>query len=152
MRAAVTWLCAAALAAGLGAAVAEAQRGSTTSVTVRQLRIRQTAVRVPIRPAPIRLAAPIAWKERRGPKCLPSGGLAGAQLSRPGSIDLFLRDGRAMRAELAKRCPGLDLHRGFYMRATADGRMCAGRDSVYARSGGQCEIKRFRRLTRVGVR
>ena len=141
-------LCAAALAAGLGAAVAEAQQG-TTNVTVRQLRIRQTAVRVPVRPAPMRMIAPIAWKAHRGPKCLPSGGFAGAQLAQMGSIDLYLRDGRVIRAELAKRCPGLDLHRGFYMRATADGRMCAGRDSVYARSGGQCGIKRFRRLTRV---
>lgn len=146
MRAAVTWICAAALAAGLGPAVADAQQAGNT--VVRQLRIRQTLVRVPVRPAPMRVAAPLAWKEKRGPKCLPGGGFAGAQLSKPGSVDLFLRDGRTMRAELAKRCTGLDLHHGFYMRGTPDGRMCAGRDSIHARSGGQCEIKRFRLLTR----
>lgn len=154
MRAAVTWICAAALAAGLGPAVADAQRAGTPrqNVAVRQFQFRQTLVRVPVRPAPLRMTAPIAWKEKRGPKCLPGGRFAGAQLSKPGSVDLFLRDGRAMRAEFNKRCTGLDLHHGFYMRGTSDGRMCAGRDSIHARSGGQCEIKRFRSLVRARSR
>lgn len=111
-----------------------------------RLEVRQTSVRVPVRPVPPR-ASPVQWKETRGPKCLGGGDFAGAQLTGPGVIDLILRDRRRIRAELEKRCTGFDPYRGFYLRRTRDGRVCADRDSFYARSGAECGIKRFRTLT-----
>jgi len=43
-------------------------------------------------------------------------------------------------------CPALDFYSGFYLRPSADGQVCADRDTVHARSGGQCGIERFRTL------
>jgi len=131
------------LLAVTGSAPLPAQRVVSERVEVR---VRQTSVRVPIRPMSTR-QVPVEWREGKGPKCLGRIQLAGAQLSKPGAIDLILRDRRRVRAELEKRCMRLDLYRGFYVRPTDDGRVCADRDAIHARSGGECGIKRFRLLT-----
>ena len=101
----------------------------------------QVIVRVPTRQRP---AAPIEWKEKSGPKCIPVDALAGAQISRDG-VDLLLRGGQRMRARL-NNCPPLDYYSGFYIRPGRDGRVCQDRDSIRVRSGGSCEIDTFRRL------
>ena len=51
-----------------------------------------------------------------------------------------------MRARLQDECPALDYYRGFYVRPQPDGRICADRDAIRTRSGGDCGIDRFRRL------
>lgn len=86
------------------------------------------------------------WKTKKGPACVPLGMLAGAQVSAPASIDLTLKGGGRIRAELEDRCPALDYYGGFYLKPTADGKVCADRDAIHTRAGGACEIERFRRL------
>ncbi len=111
-------------------------------VLLAQLSVRQQIIiRVPARqPPPDR----IDWKEKNGPKCIPAGALAGALISRQG-VDLLLRGGRRVRARLS-RCPPLDYYSGFYIRPGLDGRVCEDRDTIRVRSGGSCEIDRFRLL------
>jgi hypothetical protein len=107
-----------------------------------QLSVRQQVIiRVPARPVP----PPVTWKERNGPRCIPAGALAGALISREG-VDLLLRGGNRVRARLGRGCPPLDYYSGFYIRPGADGRVCEDRDSVRVRSGGSCQIERFRKL------
>lgn len=114
---------------------------SVAQVTIRQRMI----LRVPARAAPQQ--TPMRWKEGKGPKCIAADGVAAAALSGPNRIDLIMRGGMRLRAEFSNNCPTLDYYRGFYLIPAADRRICADRDAVHARSGGQCEIERFRTLT-----
>lgn len=116
-------------------------------VTIRQ----QTIIRVPRRPRPAEQtgASIIEWREGRGPRCLPARAVIGATLLRRNSVDLVLRGNRRFRARLDRDCPGLDFYQGFYVPGTQDGMICADRDSVRSRMGGQCEIDQFRTLTPV---
>ena len=109
----------------------------------------QILIRVPARPsaAPEAVTAPVDWKESRGPKCVPMRSIAGAGLVGPNSVDFILRDRSRVRAKLEKSCPALDYYYGFYMRVPEDGQICADRDAVRSRMGGQCEIEKFRTLT-----
>ena len=120
-------------------------RGGGTLV----VRHRQIIVRVP---SGIRQVAPagaslIKWREGRGPDCVSATRLIGATLLRQNSVDLILRDNSRIRARLQRRCPALDYYRGFYINATEDGRICADRDSIHSRAGGECQIDSFRSLT-----
>lgn len=112
-------------------------------VTVRQ----QILVRIPVqlRPAP-RPSQRIEWKESKGPKCVAARSIAGATALREKSFDLILRDQSRMRARLDRSCPALDYYYGFYIRPNADGQICADRDSIRSRVGGECQIDAFRKL------
>lgn len=90
--------------------------------------------------------APIAWVERDADQCLPVQTLAGAAITRRDSVDLVMAGGKRMRAKLGDECPALGFYDGFYVRPTADGRLCAGRDIIRSRSGGACRIEGFRAL------
>lgn len=92
-------------------------------------------------------AALIRWRESRGPRCIAAGEVLGATLLSQNSVDLIMRDNRRVRARLHRRCPALDYYRGFYIDTTADGRICADRDAIRSRVGGECEIEQFRALT-----
>lgn len=110
-----------------------------------QLTVRESVIiRVPTRPM-----APVVteWKESKGPKCLSMATIAGAIVMDDDSVDLIFRGGGRIRAQLQDECPALDYYSGFYLRPTEDQRICAGRDSIHSRSGGECEIRRFRTLT-----
>ena len=72
--------------------------------------------------------------------------IAGAAITPDGAVDFVLRGGRRMRAWLESECPALDFYQGFYVKPDPDGRVCAGRDSIHSRSGGECQIDRLRRL------
>lgn len=112
-------------------------------VTVQQ----RIIVRVPTRPdrgvpAP---GPTMEWRESEGPSCLQADQIATAKIG-DRSIDFILRDQRRVRARLARRCDGLNYYRGFYLDRATDGRICAGRDSIRSRMGGQCGISEFRTL------
>lgn len=128
-----------ALAAPALASIGE--RWELAQLTVRQ----RVIVRVP-RMAPPAPPKPIRWVEKRGPKCIPVGALAGAMVTERAKLDLVLRGGQRVRAELEDDCHGLDFYRGFYLKPSADGMVCADRDSVRSRSGARCPIDRFRKL------
>ena len=110
---------------------------------VRRMVVRDEIIlRIPIRPRPSR---PIEWKEGKGPRCLDTDRLAGAMLSGPSSIDFVLRDRRRFRAHMDSECPALDFYNGFYLQPEDD-RICARRDFVHSRVGGDCRIERFKSL------
>jgi hypothetical protein len=88
----------------------------------------------------------ITWHESGGPRCVPIRAILGAaQISQDG-IDLVLRDATRIRARLERHCPAMDYYFGVYVRPNPDGMLCADRDAFRARSGGTCEIERFRLL------
>ena len=133
------------LLSGAGASEATPSPPPLPVIRFAQLSIRQSVIiRVPTRGTP---PAPIQWKESKGPKCLSMATIAGAVVSDDDSVDLIFRGGGRIRAQLEDECPALDYYSGFYLRPTKDKRICAGRDSIHSRSGGECEIRRFRTLT-----
>ncbi|HZG08334.1 MAG TPA: hypothetical protein VEZ70_05065 [Allosphingosinicella sp.] len=107
----------------------------------------QIMVRVQGRQAPAPL--PGRWKEGKGPKCVAAQSILGASLSAQESVDLILKDKSRVRAKLDSSCPALDYYHGFYIRPHADGMICADRDQIRSRVGGQCGIDRFRSLQAV---
>lgn len=144
----IDWSAAAFLLMALGSAPAEASPADP--VQFAQVMIReQILIRVPMRMRQIqsRPPEPIEWKESRGPKCLPMRSIAGAALIGRNSVDLIMRDHSRVRARLEKSCPALGYYYGFYIRPHADGQICADRDIIRSRVGGECEIDRFRTLT-----
>ncbi|MGF1549420.1 MAG: hypothetical protein ACFBQW_02640 [Sphingomonadaceae bacterium] len=116
-------------------------RGGRVTVR-RQLTIRMRAV-------PSNEVPKIRWRASAGPRCLATRSIAGATMLGPRSVDFILADRRRIRVELAGSCPALDFYYGFYVNAAEDGQLCAERDSIRSRVGGQCEIKRFHRLQAV---
>ena len=90
--------------------------------------------------------APIRWKEGKGPKCVPARLIAGYAVMAPATVDFMLRDNRRIRARLDSTCPALDYYRGFYVTPNPDGRICADRDFIRSRMGGECGIDKFRSL------
>lgn len=121
------------------AAAPPGDRIELTQVIVRE----RVIVRVP---ATTRVPPVVRWKQKRGPRCIAADGFAGAAVMAPDSIDLLARGGRRVRAELEDACPALDFYSGFYLSPSNDRKLCAGRDAIHARSGGECQIKRFRLL------
>lgn len=96
----------------------------------------------PIAPQPRRMR----FKESGGPKCVDTSQLAGLAIRERDSIDLVLRGGTMVRAKLQKGCGSMDFYSGFYLKRAQDGRICQDRDLLHSRSGGACEIEKFRRL------
>lgn len=111
-----------------------------------QLIVREQIVVRTRRIVPQVSATPVEWKEGKGLKCVPARAIAGAALLGQNSVDLILHDNRRVRARLASSCPALDYYYGFYIRPNADGMICADRDAIRSRVGGECEIDRFRTL------
>lgn len=109
----------------------------------------QIMVRVQTRPPEQATAVPVQWKEGKGPKCVPARFILGAALQAEDSVDLVLRDRSRVRAKLDSSCPALDYYYGFYIRPNADGMICADRDAIRSRVGGQCGIDRFKSLKAV---
>jgi hypothetical protein len=142
----VDWSAAAFLLAMLSDAPAEAS--AADPIQFAQVMIReQILIRVPARPVPGAPQPMIEWKEDKGPNCVAMNSIAGAGLVGQNSVDLVLRDRSRIRAKLEKSCPALDYYYGFYIRPSGDGQICADRDSIRSRMGGQCEIEKFRSLS-----
>lgn len=135
-----------ALAAAAAAPAPAPQQQSTPSGHYADLILRQKVViRVPTRE--MKTPQITHWREKKGPRCIPGRGIAGAGLIAPDTVDFVLVGGQRVRAKLERSCPALDFYNGFYLRPDeGDGRVCAGRDVIHARSGGECQIRRFRRL------
>ena len=114
-----------------------AQLVVTERIMIRTMRVPQSLPKDPPK---------TKWKEKKGPKCIPARGIAGAALISQNSVDLILRDNRRLRAKLERSCPALDYYYGFYITPNPDGRICADRDVIRSRMGGRCQIERFRLL------
>lgn len=120
------------------------------SVGAQRVMLRQQSViRIPLQPmtALPMPPPPTQWKEVRGPKCIVRADIIAASVNGLESVDFILADRTRHRAKLQNRCMALDYYSGFYLQPTADGKICQDRDSIHARSGGECQIDSFRKLT-----
>jgi hypothetical protein len=129
------------LAAGAAAPPSEPRGGAVGSIVIRE----QLVVHFPGLGRQSALPL-VRWKEGKGPKCISWRTIAGAALPGENSVDLILRDRSRIRARLDRNCPALDYYYGFYISPNPDGMICADRDIIRSRVGGQCPIDRFRRL------
>lgn len=93
------------------------------------------------RPAPV-----VEWKESKGPHCVPSRAIRGFTVGAPRSLDMVLMDGTRLRARFDGDCSAPDFRSGIYIHLDEDRMICEDRDAIHARSGGSCEIERFRKL------
>ncbi len=73
-------------------------------------------------------------------RCIGVDNVAGAQLFGDRAIELSMKNGQRYRLFLARECPALSFYQGFYYRRHKAGQLCAGRDVIGARSGGECPI------------
>lgn len=89
---------------------------------------------------------PIRWVEKKTDKCVSVQNLAAASIATTDSVDLLLNGGKRLRARFGNDCRALDFYSGFYVKLNDDGKMCADRDSIRSRSGGECRIESFRAL------
>lgn len=137
--------------------------GSTTAGYLQVVIERQLIIRIPARPstltnfsaaetiAPRERSMPVVWRETKAPKCVAMRSLVGIQAVQRDSIDLITRENQRLRAKLNRGCRALDFYSGFYMKASKDGRLCAERDALHARSGAECEVAKFRLLVPVRI-
>lgn len=95
--------------------------------------------RVPLAPGTPVNTRPQPPKEGRK-ACISVKYVAGAQLFGDSAIELTMKNGKRYRMFFARECPALSFYQGFYYRRQKAGQLCAGRDVVGARSGGECQI------------
>jgi hypothetical protein len=122
------------------------QQQQRATVHVPRVTIRTTTV---IMRAPLRPAAPPPlprMTEKKADECVKVQELAGFAVNKSDSVDLLLRDGKMLRAKLGNDCPALGFYSGFYVKANADKKLCARRDSLRSRSGRLCAVQEFKSL------
>ena len=73
-------------------------------------------------------------------RCVKVAHMAGAVVIGDRAVELTMVNGRRWRMAFARDCPALSFYQGFYYRRAEQGELCAGRDAVVARSGGECPI------------
>jgi hypothetical protein len=102
---------------------------------------RETIVRIPAAPGTISPARPRPPPPKAGRKrCINVEHVAGAIVYGDQAVEMTLSNGQRWRMYLAQGCPTLSFYQGFYYRRAQAGKLCAGRDVVIARSGGECDI------------
>ncbi len=126
--------------AGAAAAQPERPRPVPQSPRAAQERIDgQGWRRMPVRPGgAVARRTPIPRKGAN--QCISITNVAAAQLFGDRAIELTMKGGRRWRMILADECPGLSFYQGFYYQQKQAGQLCAGRDAIGARSGGECGI------------
>lgn len=78
--------------------------------------------------------------------CVDVRRVAAAQVFGDAAVELTLQGGARWRMYFAQSCPALSFYDGFYYRRAEQGRLCAGRDAIIARSGGECAIASIMRI------
>ncbi|WP_420607015.1 hypothetical protein [Novosphingopyxis sp.] len=123
-----------------------------------QMRIQQRVIiRVPRRSsdrvqlmatAPARTPSPPPepphYVEKKMKQCIAADQIVGMTPSRSRALDFVTRDRKRVRAYLDGGCLAMDFHAGLYVERNKDGKVCAERDVLMARSGMRCEIDRLR--------
>ncbi len=115
----------------------EGQTSITGRIVVRVESTKTAAMRAP---------APVRWIEKNGPKCVTANQLAGAIVNGADSVDLVLKGGTRVRAQLDNDCAALGYYGGFYLKSASDGQVCANRDTIRTRAGDSCSIGKFKKL------
>lgn len=106
--------------------------------------VHEPIVRVPIVPPPPQ-EREIELGHGHPAACLDAGAILGATVMGDHTIEIAMENGERWQMTFADDCPFLGFYSGFYYRRTEAGRLCAGHDSVLARSGGECAIQHIRK-------
>ena len=123
----VRYLLAAAAAGSVGASPpAAAQPGEVGVVPVTQ-----AAPAGGPRPIPPRSGAK---------RCIGVNNIAGAVVFGDRAVEVSMSNGQRWRLYFAQGCPTLTFYNGFYYQRAQSGKLCAGRDAIISRSGGECLI------------
>lgn len=131
----ITWLIGgAALAVASGASYAAPGFGGHPVERVYAVSARGAAKRVSTSPGAARS------------RCIGVDTVAGAIVFGDRAVELSMKDGARWRMTFAQSCPALSFYQGFYYRRAVAGRLCARRDAVIARSGGECPIDTIVRI------
>jgi len=85
-------------------------------------------------------------------RCVSVDHMAGAVVIGDRAVELTMASGIRWRLNFARDCPALSFYQGFYYRRGQGGELCAARDAVIARSGGECPIESITTLRPVGRR
>ncbi len=91
-------------------------------------------------PPPAPEPPPMRLHPRRMPPCVPVQAIAAVRPLAGDRLLLILRDHRLVGADLSRTCAARDFYMGFYITPTADGLLCADRDTIHSRSGTTCTI------------
>lgn len=129
----------------LGAAPA----ADLAAAPARALRERPPVARVPVDPPRLQTPdeEPAPEPQRRSRRrCVDLDHVVGATMLGMRTIELALDNGERWHMRFADECPFLGFYGGFYYRRLDGGRLCAGRDSVIARSGSACTIEELVRV------
>jgi hypothetical protein len=97
-------------------------------------------------PPPAPTPLPERLRMRRMLPCVPVAGIAGVRPLANNRLLLFMRDHRLVGADLSRSCTARDFYLGFYVAPTADGQLCAGRDTIHSRAGTTCTITEVHEL------
>lgn len=81
-------------------------------------------------------------------RCIGVDHVAGAVVFGDRAVELSMTGGVHWRMTFAQACPALSFYQGFYYRRAVAGQLCAGRDAVIARSGGECPIDTIVKVAR----
>jgi hypothetical protein len=119
---------AAALLAGPSHAGANAPPGSSAPVAS-----------VAASTAPASESRPVPPKAGRT-RCINVDSVAGAVVIGDAAVELTMKSGKRWKMYFDRGCPALSFYQGFYYRRAHASQLCAGRDAVIARSGGECAI------------
>lgn len=101
------------------------------TVTITPANVPRTAAPPMARPMP-----PLQGAKR----CIGVNTVAGAVVFGDSAVELTMKSGKRWRLYFAQRCPTLNFYSGFYYRRAQAGVLCAGKDSVISRAGGECAI------------
>lgn len=83
------------------------------------------------------------WVQGKAKKgaCVDASRIAGAEVMDQRTVDIVLRGGERWRLRLARECSQLTFYGGFYYRQAQSGQICAGRDRIIGRAGGDCQVQ-----------
>jgi hypothetical protein len=93
---------------------------------------------------PVRVGAPIKYKEEKIGKCLLVNRLVGSRPDGKDRLEFLTRDQQLIRAYLGDGCLAREFYAGAYVERSTDGKLCVDRDILHARTGAKCEIDKFR--------
>jgi hypothetical protein len=141
---------AAVLAALLLAAPLAAQQGRLQRVAIQPAPPPPPAAIEPLAEPEARKSGFSLFSRKSKRACVDGDRIGGAIVTDERTVELLLRGGERWRMRLKRDCPALQFYGGFYYRRTQAGKICAGRDTVIARSGGECMIDSLSRRSGKG--
>lgn len=132
--------------------VPSADNESLRGLSGRMIIERRVIIRIPALPQPdndgvagfLPPGSVTVLRIQRAPTCLAARSIRGALFPRGGRSILFSTMSGRFEAVLERGCRAAEFQPGFYLHASDDGALCAGRDLIHARTGASCMISVFR--------